>query len=181
MKKCSYCGRENEEEAVACSECGKEFESMEFEAMPLSETDPELLDAALSPVIVGRFSSLQEASLLAGRLEAAGIEASIPEEYSEQVFSAVIGLERLTVRVAAKDYEAAMAVVAEGAETPPATAAPAGSEASETTDAGSQAAGELEAEAEGSPGRKPCVSCRAAIPYEATVCPKCGWTQPPLS
>ena len=57
--------------------------------------------------------------MLAGRLAAAGIEAYIPEEYAEQVFSGVVALERLTVRVAAKDYEAAKAIVAESGEVTP--------------------------------------------------------------
>src|SRR3974390_1062214 len=116
MKKCSYCGGENQDEALACSECGNEFH-----VVPEAETDPRLLDPALTPVVVAKFSSLQQASVLVGRLEEAGIQAWIPEEYAEQVFSGVIGLERLTVRVAAKDYRAAMAVIGEGAEMPPTT------------------------------------------------------------
>ncbi len=76
----------------------------------MPEPEPQLRDPAFSPVVVGTFSSLQEAKLLADRLEAAGIEAEIPEEYAPQVFSAVIPLELMTVRVAAKDYEAARAV-----------------------------------------------------------------------
>jgi hypothetical protein len=108
MKKCPYCGRENEAAALACVECGKEFEPP-----PSSETDSQLLDPALSPVVVATFTSLPEASLLVDRLEAAGIEADIPEEYSPQVFSGVIALEQLTVRVAAKDYEAAKRIAAD--------------------------------------------------------------------
>jgi len=106
MKKCSYCGRESEDAAVACRECGKEFGA---EAAP----EVELTDPALSPVIVATQDSLQEAQLLVDRLAAAGIEAFIPEEYSTQVFSAVVPLEPLTVRVAARDAEAARAILAE--------------------------------------------------------------------
>ena len=114
MKKCAYCGRSNEEMALVCSECGKEFESSAS-----AEAQPQRLDPALSPVTVATFSSLVEANLLVDRLEAAGIEADIPEEYSPQIFSAVIALERLTVRVAAKDYEAAKRIAAEGSEIAP--------------------------------------------------------------
>jgi hypothetical protein len=106
MKKCAYCGRDNEDMAVACRECGEEFEA-------LSDPAPQLIDPALSPVIVGTFGSLEEANWLAARLEAAGIEAFIPEEFASQVFSAVVPFELVTVRVAAKDYEAAKAIVAE--------------------------------------------------------------------
>jgi hypothetical protein len=94
-------------------ECGEEFEPL-----PPAKPEPELLDPALSPMVVATFSSLPEASVLVGRLEAAGIEADIPEEYSAQIFSGVIALERLTVRVPAKDYEAAKLIVAAGGEGP---------------------------------------------------------------
>src|SRR5689334_14952645 len=118
MKKCAYCGQENGEGATTCSGCGKGL------ALQTRETDPQLLDPGLSPVVVARFSNLQEASLLVARLDAAGIEAFIPEEYGEQVFSGVVGLERLTVRVAAKDSEAAKAIVAESGDVTPTDIAP---------------------------------------------------------
>lgn len=175
MKKCNYCGRENDDKAIACTECGNEFS-----ASPKSETDQDLRDPALSPVVVATFASLQEASLLAGRLEEAGIEAFVPEEYSEQVFSAVIPLARLTVRVAAKDYEAARAViVAEGGEERElATASPGDSELKGRTGATHRAAGS-DADPACSEGGKLCVSCNTVVPSEATICPKCGWPQPP--
>jgi len=125
MKKCAYCGCPNEDTEVGCAECG---EQLETSSSP--DPEPQALDPALSPVIVAQFTNLQQASVLAGRLEAAGIQASIPEEYSEQIFSGVIGLERLTVRVAAKDYKAAMAVVAEGVEAT-STSVPPGSSGTE--------------------------------------------------
>jgi hypothetical protein len=108
MKKCPYCGRENDDTLAVCSECG-----VELTRPPAPGIDPQLTDPALSLVTIATFSSPQEASLLVARLEAAGIEACIPEEYGAQVFSAVIPMERLTVRVAAKDYEAAKALIAE--------------------------------------------------------------------
>lgn len=118
MKKCAYCGRENEEAANTCGECGKSLQELSA-----PDAEAQLLDTALSPVVVGTFSSLLEAKLLADRLEAAGIEAYIPEEYAPQVFSGVIPLELMSVRVAAKDYEAARAIAAEAvavtAEVPP--------------------------------------------------------------
>jgi len=99
MKTCPYCGRENDAAAVACAGCGEVFEQS-----PPEQSDAQLLDPALSPRVVATFSSLPEASLLVDRLEASGIEADIPEEYSPQIFSSVIALERLTVCVVAKDY-----------------------------------------------------------------------------
>src|SRR5262249_46222565 len=62
------------------------------------------------------------ASLLAARLAAAGIEACIPEA-GTQPFSQVIPLGILTVRVAAKDREAAKAIAAGMSETEPVWAA----------------------------------------------------------
>ena len=173
MKKCAYCGRENEDGAVACCECGEEFETPSS-----AEPEPQALDPELSPIIVARFNSLQQASLLAGRLEAAGIESSIPEEYSEQVFSSVVGLERVTVRVAAKDYEAAMAVVAEGAEAA-STSVPSRASATQHEGRSESRAAETSAEeTTNQEARKLCVSCGDAIPETAHLCPKCGWTQP---
>lgn len=167
MKRCAYCGCPNEDSAVACCECG-----VEFETSSSPDPEPQSIDPTLSPVIVARFSSLPQTSLLAGRLEAAGIEALIPEEYSEQIFSGVVGLERVTVRVAAKDYEAAMAVVAEGAE---ATAADLPLGSSESQQDATEASKE---ETSAQEARTLCVSCGAVIPETAHLCPKCGWTQP---
>ena len=108
MKKCAYCGRENEEAANTCRECGKSLQELSA-----PDADAQLLDTALSPAVVATFSSLLEAKLLADRLEAAGIEADIPEEYASQVFSSVMPLELVSVQVAAKDYETARAIAAE--------------------------------------------------------------------
>ncbi len=118
MKQCEYCGRDNQDAAVACSECGKEFV-----VLPASDTLPGLLDPALTPVIVATFSNLQEARLLADRLEAAGIEAFITEEYANQLVSNVIPLGGVTVKVAAENGEAAKAIAADRAETGPSAAA----------------------------------------------------------
>jgi len=172
MKKCPYCGRENEDVALVCQECGQEFEKS---AAP--DPNQELQDPSLSPVIVGTFNNLQEAKLLADRLEAAGIEAEIPEEFAPQVFSAVISLERVTVRVPAKDYDAAKEIAAEAAigvaEPDPDT------EPEAETTASSVAGSETpEPEPDDPQGRKTCVSCGASIPASAHLCPKCGWTQP---
>lgn len=173
MKKCAYCGRENEDGAVACAGCGEQFET----SSP-PDPEPRSLDPALSPVIVAQFSNLQQASLLAGRLEAAGIQACIPEEYSEQIFSGVVGLERLTVRVAAKDYEAAKAVFAEGAEATSTSVAPGSATTQEDAPPEKRAADTLAEETSNQEGRKLCESCGAEIPETAHLCPKCGWTQP---
>jgi hypothetical protein len=62
VKKCAYCGRSNEDLAIACCECGEEFE-----VLSAVDPEPKLLDPALSPIIVAAFSSQPKAKLLADR------------------------------------------------------------------------------------------------------------------
>ena len=110
MKKCSYCGRENAESVSSCVECGTEFPGQSPKA---SELDPNLQDPTLSLVIVGTFGNVVDATVVKTRLEAAGIEACIPEEYTPQIlwYAVTSPLEQVTVRVAAKDYEEAKAIL----------------------------------------------------------------------
>src|SRR5438045_1260900 len=124
MKTCSYCGRQNDEKAIACSECGTEM------VLSAPEVDPQLTYPAGALVVVGTFDTMAQASLLLTRLEAAGIETCIPEEYGSQLFSNVIPLGCLTVRVAAKEFEAAKAIAVAMAETDPSSAAESDSEKS---------------------------------------------------
>jgi hypothetical protein len=81
------------------------------------KADPQLVDPALALVVVGTYRNAVDASLVKTRLEAAGIEACIPEEYTPQIFWYAIPspLERVTVRVAAKDYETARELLASDA------------------------------------------------------------------
>ena len=67
MKRCSYCGQENPDAAQACSGCGKSLLEATEPAI-----DSKLLDPALSPVVVATFNNVAEASVLKGRLVAAG-------------------------------------------------------------------------------------------------------------
>jgi putative signal transducing protein len=108
MKKCEYCGTEAGDDAAVCPGCGSDFQP------PVAvDEDPQLVDPALNLATVASFPSLAEAQLLVSRLEAGGIEACIPEEYSSQIFAGVIPLGMVTVRVAAKDYQEAMSIAAE--------------------------------------------------------------------
>jgi len=115
MSKCWYCGLENPDEAAHCSECGRELNPDTF-----SEVDPQLQDPTLALVIVGTFRTVVDASMAKLRLEAAGIEACIPEEYTPQIFWYAVPspLEAVTLRVAAKDQEAALKVLAEESQPP---------------------------------------------------------------
>ena len=104
MKRCGYCGQQNEEAATHCIECGTEFPVIEA-------ADPQLADPSTELVIVGTFGDTAEASVLKGRLEQAGIEACIPEELDPSPFGSFAPLAHVTVRVAKKDFEAAREVL----------------------------------------------------------------------
>jgi len=111
MKKCSYCGRENEDAATVCGECGTEFKAPEMSP----EEEAKLKDPAEALVTVAAFDDFNQAAVLKTRLEGAGIETIIPEEFAMNIFSINKPVEeRFTVRVAAKDVAAAKEIMAEG-------------------------------------------------------------------
>ncbi len=105
MKSCPYCGAQNEDSATRCKECGTEF------VVP-DKVDPHLTDPAEALVVVASFVDAAEASLLKNRLELEGIAACIPEELDPNPFGNFAPMAHVTVRVAAKDYEAAKEIVA---------------------------------------------------------------------
>lgn len=109
MKKCPYCGKEYPDEALVCAIDETELLS--------DNPEPKLKDpdSELSLVIVGTYRTVVDATLVMTRLQAAGIEACIPEEYTPQIFWNIIPspLESVTVRVAAKDYEEARRILAD--------------------------------------------------------------------
>jgi hypothetical protein len=109
MKECSYCGHPNKDSATVCEECGTAFPGPEV------PPDPNLTDPAEAPVILKTFDDVPQASLLKDRLEQAGIEAFIPEEFDSSPFGTFKPQIRVTVRVAQKDLQAAREVL--GAET----------------------------------------------------------------
>ena len=109
MKTCSYCGRENEDAATHCQECGEAFS-------PPERIDPRLTDPADSLVVVATFGDTVEANLAKDRLEQAGIEACIPEELDPSPFGNFPPLAHVTVRVAQKDSKAAQAILAAAPE-----------------------------------------------------------------
>jgi hypothetical protein len=129
-------------------------------------------------MVLKTFGTVVDANLFRAHLEAYGIEACVPEEYTPQIFWNVIPspLESVTVRVAAKDYEAAKAILAVYVITAR-TATPGVSQLENDTLPGTPA---IPLGADESPS-KICVSCRAAIPASSAICPKCQWTQPDVT
>ncbi len=178
MKQCSYCGRQNEDDAAYCGGCGEPLNQ------PAVRAEAEdLKDPANSPITVASFHSLEEAELLKTELEAVGIEAYIPEEYTTGVFSSITPFQQVTVRVPAANAEAARNIVAAFA---------AASRVKSPEDAGGEdeRPGNPDPSAEAdiacSPGPNPpgqtrCVSCGVHIPLDSVLCPKCGWAQPRLA
>ena len=114
MKECAYCGRENEDAALRCRECGTdEFNTGAPAKAGLHDLDPE--DELVTLVSTQR---LADADLILSRLGAAGIEGFIPDQFLMQsVGFNVNTFGYVRVQVRRKDFEKAEALLsAPGAE-----------------------------------------------------------------
>jgi Putative prokaryotic signal transducing protein len=128
MKKCSYCGRENSDEASHCFECGTEFDPIAPPPPPRQPepAGPRYRIRALSPeeakldlVTIVRCGTLIEADMIRSQLEVAGITAWIPDEFLAEAFAFdlnAVGYVR--VQVSPKDYEAAKDVIEDAERLP---------------------------------------------------------------
>ena len=159
MKTCTECGYQNEDAAEKCSRCGKPLASSLS-----SQAESDLRDPALDPVIIATFENTEHAGVLKAELDAAGIEAWIPEDFSIE-----FPPQTVSIQVATKDAAAAGEIAdefrkARGLNEPP-PRAPTSPEPRTATGIAV-------------PNTRPCVSCGAAISYDAARCPACGWTQP---
>ena len=163
MKLCVYCGGENDDEAARCSGCGTE----EFKNDAPAETPK--LDEQEELVTVFSCQRLTDADIIVGRLEAAGIESFVPDEFLMQTIGFNLntyGYVRVQVR--RKDSASARELCAVAVDPPKKPSA------GKDSAAGSN---DGEASEDAQSGRR-CVACDAMIPEEATLCPKCGWTHP---
>jgi hypothetical protein len=107
MKQCAYCGRENQDDAINCLECGTD--AFKGDAVPV----PEEPDQGETLVTLTKCQNLIAADLIAGRLGAAGIESFMPDEFLMQTIGFnlnTFGFVRVQVRQ--KDYESAKALIA---------------------------------------------------------------------
>src|SRR4051812_20562748 len=110
MKTCAYCGRENEDSAVHCTECATE----EFKTTAAGNVSP-ITAAEDKWVTLTTYPTLAEADRAAGQLTAEGLSVFIPDQFLIQnaSFGGTYGFVR--VQVASKDLEAARELLA----TPP--------------------------------------------------------------
>ena len=129
MKRCGYCGRENQDDATFCYNCGtSEFKSRTSEEsvtpspppIPTVTSSPTTArstlefvplkpeDAGKDLVTLITCRTLVEADIIVGRLETAGVSSFIPDQFLMQAVSwnlNTFGFVR--VQVSPKDYEAA--------------------------------------------------------------------------
>src|SRR6185503_16932701 len=106
MKRCGYCGRENDDAAAQCSECGSADLRAASEPPPVPQESaaeaeqPQATERRLEParvlspaemeqdfVTLIKCGSLPEADVVVSELAGAGIEAIIPDEFAAQNFA----------------------------------------------------------------------------------------------
>ncbi len=123
MKKCAYCGRENDDDAVYWRECGTDgFKTPAFADKPSDSVTPEHEFASaklefmtptpqemeMDVVNLIRCRTLGEADLLVAQLESAGIPAFIPDQFLMQNIGFNLNtFGYVRIQVSPKDYEAA--------------------------------------------------------------------------
>ena len=130
MKKCSYCGKENTDDALFCRECGTEFKNPasadkpaapEISKQELTSDDfcfsswrppPQEMEKHLVTLL--RCRTLVEADLLAARLESAGIRTFLPDQFLMQSVGWNLNtFGYVRIQVSPSDYEAAKEFLSE--------------------------------------------------------------------
>ena len=114
MKTCSYCGAEYPDDAVMCAIDHTPFEAPK-EPAPAESKGPEYRFPPISEedrqkdlVTLMTCATLPDADVIAGRLEVAGIEVSIPDEsLMNNMGGGLAAFGFVRIQVAPKDYDAA--------------------------------------------------------------------------
>jgi hypothetical protein len=105
MKLCAYCGRENQEDAARCSECGSdEFKNTESLDLPPLDEQEELVTLITCP-------TLSQSDLMVSRLEAAGIETFVPDQFLMQAVGLPMTYGYIRVQVHRRDHAQAKAIL----------------------------------------------------------------------
>ena len=115
MKKCSYCGAEYPDDAVICAVDHTPFERPAEPPKSEEPKEPQYRFPPLSDeerqhdfVTLVTCTTLPAADVILGRLEAAGIEASVPDEsISNLMGGGLSAFGFVRVQVASRDYDAA--------------------------------------------------------------------------
>jgi len=116
MKLCAYCGRENTDEAIRCTECGTEEFKDSAMTDPPPANRPFILEfGPLTPeamqkdfITLIKCRTLAEADLIVSGLQGAGIDAFIPDQFLMQAICWNLNTYGyVRVQISPKDYEAA--------------------------------------------------------------------------
>jgi hypothetical protein len=127
MKHCAYCGKENDDDATCCRECGTDaFKETAAADKPVESVTPQPdhvptrlefmtptpQEMEMDVVNLIRCWTLGEADLLVAQLEAAGIPAFIPDQFLMQNIGFNLNAYGyVRIQVSPKDYEAAKEVL----------------------------------------------------------------------
>jgi hypothetical protein len=107
MKKCSYCGRDNTDEALHCKEHGAEFEREVVD----SESDKSGIHDEVKTVTIRTFTSHDAANIARSNLEAHGIQCWINSDDGGGVMPYLTAPGGVRLSVRASDAEAAIALL----------------------------------------------------------------------
>ncbi len=107
MKKCSYCGRDNADDAANCHECGTEFEA-EAAAVEAESTNAE---AETKTLTVRIFSTHEAAEIAAAKLKAHSIECWVSADDCAGMYPSLTTAEGARLQVREEDQAIAQAVL----------------------------------------------------------------------
>ena len=107
MKKCAYCGRDNADEALNCSECGTEFERA---VKPPEVTNAKPHDEEKT-LTIRIFSNYDQAGIAAAKLEAHGIKCWVNADDCGGWYSNLTAAVGVRLHVRETDAELAVAVL----------------------------------------------------------------------
>jgi antitoxin component YwqK of YwqJK toxin-antitoxin module len=106
MKKCSYCGRDNTDEALHCDECGTEFACEVVD----SESDNKLHDE-VKRTTIRTFTSHDAANIARSNLEAHGIKCWVDSDDCAGWYTNLTAPGGVRLSVRASDAETAIALL----------------------------------------------------------------------